>query len=236
MTKIAEAGPWPATFGPVSTATIASLLAPRGYRRQFLRGLRSLGAAGLAAPAFTVRLVPTRLDLAAGPDPFREVIETVPAGQVLVVDSMGDPRGGVIGDMLATRLAARGGAGLITDGAVRDSAALAGLNLGIWAAGTNSDLRSSAFAVAGTQQPVACAGVTVLPGDIMVADADGVIAVPAALAGELAELGRDQEHLEQYLAGRLAAGEPLEGLYPPDARRRAEYENWRATSGNGTRP
>jgi regulator of RNase E activity RraA len=237
VTKIAEAGPWAAKFGPVSTATIASLLAARGYRRQFLPGLHAVGAAaGLAAPAFTVRLVPTRPDLAAGPEPFREVIETAPAGHVLVVDSMGQPRGGVIGDMLATRLAARGGAGLVTDGAVRDSAALAGLGLGIWAAGTNSDLRGSAFAVAGTQQPVACAGATVLPGDIMVGDADGVIAVPAALAGEVAELGREQEDLEQYLAGRLRAGEPLEGLYPPDERRRAEYEDWRAAGADGTRP
>jgi regulator of RNase E activity RraA len=231
VTQIAAGSSWAAEFRQVSTATIASLLAARGYRRQFLGGLRGYGAAGLAAPAFTVRLVPSRPDLAAGPDRFPEVIETVPPGHVLVVDCMGEPRGGVIGDMLATRLAARGGAGLVTDGAIRDSAGLAGLGLGFWALGTNSDLRVSVFTVAGTQEPVACAGVTVLPGDIMVADADGVIAVPAGLAGEVAALGREQEDMEQYLAGRLRAGEPLAGVFPPDEQRRAEYAQWRAAGG-----
>jgi regulator of RNase E activity RraA len=235
VTKIAEAGPWRTAFGPVSTATIASLLAAHGYRKQFLSGLRGYGAARLAAPAYTVRLVPSRPDLAAGPDRFRQVIETVPAGHVLVVDSLGEPRGGVIGDMLATRMAVRGGVGLVTDGAVRDCAALAGLDLGIWAAGTNADLRGSVFTVAGTQELVACADVAVRPGDIIVADADGVIAVPEALAGEVAAQGREQEDLERYLAGRLRAGEPLEGVYPPDERRRAEYASWR-TATDGSRP
>jgi regulator of RNase E activity RraA len=231
MSQIAEAGAWPAEFEGVSTATIAGLLTARGYRRQFLYGLAAYGEPRLAAPAYTVRLVPTRPDLAAGPDRFREVIETVPAGHVLVVDSLGQPRGGVIGDMLATRLAARGGAGLVTDGAVRDSAGLAPLGLGIWAAGTNADLRASTLVVGGTQEPVACAGVTVLPDDILVADADGVIVVPGALAAAVAAQGREQESLEQYLAGRLRAGEPLAGTYPPDERHRAEYEAWRAGDG-----
>jgi regulator of RNase E activity RraA len=228
VTETADAGQWPARFEGVSTATIAGQLASRGYRRQFLTGLRRYGTAVLAASAFTIRLVPTRPDLAAGPDRFRAAVEAVPPGHVLVVDCMGDPRGGVIGDMLATRLAVLGGAGLVTDGAIRDAAGLAELKLAFWAADTNSDLRASVFTVAGTQEPVACAGVTVRPGDIMVADADGVIAVPAALAAEVAGDGREQEALERYLAGRIRAGEPLAGLFPPDERRRAEYEQWRA--------
>jgi regulator of RNase E activity RraA len=216
-----------AEFGGISTATIAGLLAARGYRRQFLSGLRAYGAPRLAAPAYTVRLVPARPDLTAGPDRFRAAIEAIPPGHVLVVDSMGRPRGGVIGDMLATRLAVRGGIGLVTDGAIRDSASLAELGLALWARETNADLRASVFTVAGTQEPIACAAVTVVPGDIMVADADGVIAVPAALATEIAGQGREQEDLESYLAGRLRAGEPLDGTFPPDERHRAEYRQWR---------
>jgi regulator of RNase E activity RraA len=231
VAEVAEAGGWGAAFEGVGRGPGGGLGRGRGWRKQFLFGLVPYGAARLAAPAFTVRLVPTRPDLAAGADRFREVIETVPAGHVLVVDSMGEPRGGVIGDMLATRLAARGGAGLVTDGAVRDSAGLAPLGLGIWARGTNADLRGSSLTVGGIQEPVACAGVTVLPGDVLVADADGVIVVPAALAAEVAAQGREQERLEQYLAGRLRAGEPLEGTYPPDERHRAEYEAWRAGEG-----
>lgn len=227
MTQMAEASEWPDRFEGVPTATIAGQLAARGYRRQFLTGLRRYGTAALAAPAFTIRLVPVRPDLAAGPDRFRAAVEAVPPGHVLVVDSMGDPRGGVIGDMLATRLAVLGGAGLVTDGAIRDCAGLAELGLAFWARDTNADLRASVFAVAGTQEPVACAGVSVLPGDIMVADADGVIAVPGPLAAEVAAAGRGQEDLERYLAGRIRAGEPLAGLFPPDDRRRAEYAEWR---------
>jgi regulator of RNase E activity RraA len=227
---------WTAEFDQVGTSTIASLLASRGYRHQFVGGLSNYGARGsLAAPAYTLRLIPTRPDLAAraAGDPYREAIEKMPPGQALLVDSMGDPRGGVIGDMLATRLAARGVSGVVTDGAVRDSRGLAPLDLSVYARAVNSDLRSSYSLVAGVQEPVACGGVSVIPGDILVGDEDGVIVVPRALAEEVARLGREQEDLESYVAIRLRAGEPLEGLYPPNETHRAAHFNVRARKKRG---
>ena len=134
------------------------------------------------------------------------------------IDSMGDGQAASIGDLLATRLAMRGVAGLVTDGSVRDSAGLAELDIAIHAPLVSANLRSARFYVAGLQEPIACGGVTVVPGDLVVADDDGPIVVPEALACGLATEAVEQERLEAYVGTRLRAGEPLAGLV--SARRR----------------
>ncbi len=129
--------------------------------------------------------------------------------------------------MLASRLVARGVVGVVTDGAVRDSRGLAPLAMPIYSRGVNSSLRSASYIVGDLQSTIACGGVTVVPGDILVGDEDGVIVIPGELAAELARLGREQEDLEAYLAPRVLAGESLIGLYPPNATNRAAFEEYR---------
>lgn len=223
----------PTRTGPVTpaAATVASLLDQRGYPDQWPAGVRSYGGrTGLVAPVFTARLAPTRKGLAGelGNGTFRSLLERVPAGHVLVVSALGVAGGALIGDLMATWLAARGVAGLVTDGAVRDSEVLGGIDLAVFAACVNPGAGSPRWEIAGIDEPVVCGGVTVLPGDRVVGDADGVVVVPGTEADEVLDLTTDQELLEEFVAERLRAGDSPHGLYPPDTARRVEFENWRA--------
>jgi regulator of RNase E activity RraA len=80
--------------------------------------------------------------------------------------------------------------------------------------------------VADLQVPIGCAGVAVYPGDVLVADHDGVIVVPRALAPVIAGPAAEQERLEAYLHERVRQGQPLWGVYPPDESTLADYRAW----------
>ena len=83
--------------------------------------------------------------------------------------------------------------------------------------------------MADLQVPVGCAGVAVYPGDIVVGDPDGVIIVPRSLAPVIAEDALEQETREAYLHTRVHNGESLLGLYPPNEKTMAEYQEWKAS-------
>ena len=78
---------------------------------------------------------------------------------------------------------------------------------------------------------VACAGVTIQPGDILVGDADGVVVLPPGLAAEVLADAREQERQEEFIAFRVAQGDPLDGLHPLSDARRPDYEAWLAQGG-----
>ena len=112
----------------VSTSTIATQLYKRGFRQPQLLGVRPISQVtdGFVAEAFTMRFIPAREDVNTL-DPYRsgntlqwDAIESVPPGQVIVVDSRGDTRAASGGDMLMTRAWKRGAAGFVTDGGLRD--------------------------------------------------------------------------------------------------------------------
>uniref|UniRef100_A0AAU2JZU7 4-hydroxy-4-methyl-2-oxoglutarate aldolase n=1 Tax=Streptomyces sp. NBC_00049 TaxID=2903617 RepID=A0AAU2JZU7_9ACTN len=109
---------------------------------------------------------------------LRELLHTPGEGAVLVVDGGGSPRTALVGDLIAGAAQRNGWAGLIIDGAVRDSVALGGLDLGVKALGTipRKSGKTGAGAVDG---PVTIGGVTFRPGDIVHADDDGVVVLPA---------------------------------------------------------
>ena len=71
--------------------------------------------------------------------------------------------------------------------------------------------------------------VVVYPGDVMVGDEDGVVCVPAEMAGEVAEAAKEQEELEAWLGREIANGRPLRGTYPPDAATRERYHQQRSS-------
>jgi 5-oxopent-3-ene-1,2,5-tricarboxylate decarboxylase / 2-hydroxyhepta-2,4-diene-1,7-dioate isomerase len=73
---------------------------------------------------------------------------------------------------------------------------------------------------------VACAGVTIQPGDICVGDADGVVVLPPAIAAEVLADASEQERQEEFIATRVAAGEPIEGLYPLGEAWLPAYQAW----------
>ena len=119
----------------VSVATVTMQLLKRGLRHTFIQGARPLNPqhARFAAEAYTLRTIPMREDLStpevlADPEyPQRKAIEACPPGQVLVCDSRGEQRAGMLGDILITRLMVRGVVAFVTDGPMRDAAAVAAI-------------------------------------------------------------------------------------------------------------
>jgi 5-oxopent-3-ene-1,2,5-tricarboxylate decarboxylase/2-hydroxyhepta-2,4-diene-1,7-dioate isomerase len=214
----------------VSTATLASLLRKRGLNGLTLDGLHSTRpATRMAGYARTVRYLPLREDLMdryAGLNAQKQAIEEIRPGEVLVIEARGETTAGTIGDILALRAQVRGAAGIVTDGAIRDSAALARLEIPAYHAAAHPAVLGRRHVPWESQVAVACAGVTIQPGDILVGDADGVVVLPPALAAEVLTQAREQERQEEFIAGRVAQGESIDGLYPLTDRTRPAYQAW----------
>jgi regulator of RNase E activity RraA len=221
-------------LGAVSTATITTILLKKGLRRVWMRGPRPLRPElpRLVGPAFTLRFVPAREDMAtpeswASPRSTRGAIEAMQPGCIAVVDAMGITEAGIFGDILCARMAQRRVTALVTDGALRDAAGVLGTGLPVWCAGAAAPPSVAGLTFVGWQEPIGCGVVAIFPDDIIVADGDGAVAIPAALAAEVAELGLEQERLEGWIMDEVEKGAALPGLYPPDAKAKARYEAWR---------
>ena len=226
----------------VTTATFTTVLLKMGLRNTWIRGARPVGEAAAArrraGRAFTLRFVPAREDLAtpaswASPISTRTAIEAMPAGAIAVVDAMGITDAGIFGDILCARMSKRGVAALVSDGVVRDLAGVLGTGLPVWCRGTSAPPSVAGLTFVGWQEPIGCGGVAVLPNDVVVADGDGAVVIPAALLAEVVELSLEQERHEGWIMGEIAADVPLPGLYPPNAATQARYQAWRAKDGKG---
>jgi len=221
----------------ITTATLTTLLLKKGLRNVWLRGARPLraGQPRLIGRAFTVRFVPAREDLAtpeswSSPISTRAAIEDMPAGCIAVVDAMGVSDAGIFGDILCARMQKRGVAALVTDGVVRDQAGVLGTGLPVWCSGAAAPPSVAGLTFVDWQRPIACGGVAVFPGDVVVVDDDGAVLIPAALLEDMLLLAPEQERLESWIMGEVDKGAALPGLYPPNAENRARYE---ATKKNG---
>ncbi len=225
-----------AAVGAVATATLASQLRKRGYDSVTLDRLHTtrpdLTMAGFAR---TLRYVPLREDLFAthggGMNAQKRAVEQVRASEVLVIEARGDPTAGTVGDILALRAQTRGATGIVTDGAIRDFAALKNLAIPVYYAATHPAVLGRRHVPWETDTTIACAGVTIQPGDIIAGDADGVIVVPRHLAREVAQDAAEQERQEEFIAEQVAKGEPIDGLYPIGRKWQAAYQAWLAENG-----
>jgi 5-oxopent-3-ene-1,2,5-tricarboxylate decarboxylase/2-hydroxyhepta-2,4-diene-1,7-dioate isomerase len=212
----------------VGTPGLSTALRKRGYHDIFLDGVRPLAPGmQLAGPARTLRFVPFRPDLAAarggGFNPQKRAFDTLAPGEVLVMEARGQADAGTLGDILALRARQRGAAGIVSDGAVRDSAAVAATGLAVFAQGAHPSVLGRRHVPWETDVVVACGGAAVAPGDWIVGDDDGVLVVPAALVDEmLAEAERDEQR-DAWIAARVAEGESLDGLFPMNERWLACY-------------
>ena len=219
----------------VSVATVTMQLLKRGLRHTFIQSSRPLNPqhARFAAEAYTLRTVPMREDLGtlavlADPEyPQRKAIEACPPGQVLVCDSRGEQRAGMLGDILTTRLMMRGVAAFVTDGPMRDAAAVAAIEFPTFCTGSAAPASLAAHFAVAVQEPIACGGVAVFPGDVLVGDADGVCVVPRSIADDIAHDAGEQELLEEFILERVRGGAPVPGTYPPDEATLQAFEAWR---------
>lgn len=218
----------------ISTATLTTVLLKKGLRNVWMRGTKPLkpGQERVVGPAFTLRFVPAREDLAtpeswASPISTRAAIEDMPEGCIAVVDAMGVQDAGIFGDILCARMMKRNVAALISDGVVRDLEGVLGSGLPVWCDGMAAPPSVAGLTFVGWQQPIACGGVAVFPGDVVVADKDGAVLIPAALLDAVLAEAPEQERMEGWIMTEIDRGVPLPGLYPMNAETKARYQAWK---------
>ena len=215
-----------------------SQLVAKGHEHCFINELDALHTdRRLVGRARTVRYLPTRPDLREQVYSKQKQLNYVSAeeaqpGDVLVFDAGGDTRSAVSGEITTIRFLARGGTGLIVDGALRDVPEIAGMPLQVYqrrgqAAAVRPNLMSVDY-----QVPVRIGSVTIQPGDLLVGERHGILVIPAALAEEVVEAALSKEDLESFQRELLLDGRSIYGVYPPDEDTRREYE----ASRRGTEP
>ena len=219
------------TLSQVTTATLTTLLLKKGLRNVWMRGTRPLnpGQPRLVGPAFTLRFVPAREDLAtpeswSKPISTRGAIEAMPAGCIVVADAMGVTDAGIFGDILCARMKKKGVAALVTDGVLRDVAGVRGTGLPVWCQGGAAPPSVAGLTFVNWNEPIGCGGVAVFPDDVVVVDDDGAVLIPQALVAEMVATAPEQERLEGWIMSEVEKGASLPGLYPPNAENKARYE------------
>ena len=220
----------------VAVATICTALYKRGLRNQFIQDVRPVAPKdrNMVGQAFTLRYIPAREDLNPievfrDPEhPQRKGVEVCPPGAVMVIDSRKDPRAASAGSILVARLMKRGVLGVVTDGGFRDSPEIAALDIPCYhnrpAAPTNLTVHQAID----LEVPIGCGDAPVFPGDVIVGDREGVVAIPLHLADEIAEEAVEMTAFEDFVTEQVLEGKPVVGLYPATkAETLADFEAWR---------
>ncbi len=219
----------------MSTATACMNLYKMGIHTVFMQGLHPLAPLGigkrLVGRAVTLRFLPVRedVDAALTPEqrhtaPYRLAVESIKPGDILVIDAMGYLATGTFGDMLSARMKHLGAVATVVDGAVRDSPFIRQVGLptfvrGVHAGGIERGLMSVDF-----NTPIQCGGVLVIPNDLLLADDEGVMVIPASYAERLAEVGVAEEDEEQFIRAQIEAGVSIQEVYPPNEKWLAAYK------------
>ena len=222
-----------AKINSVGTATLSAQLRKHGYNAVTIDGLTSTRPdARLVGRARTLRYIAFREDLfeahGGGYNAQKRSFDTVGPDDVIVIEARGERGTGTVGDILALRAQVRGAAGIVTDGGVRDLAAVTALDIPTYHAGPHPAVLGRRHVPWDTDLTIACGGAAVQPGDVIVGDADGVLVIPPFLVEEIVDDAIEQELEETFIAEQVAAGEKVDGLYPMNAEWKARFAQWRA--------
>ena len=218
----------------VPVAGLSAQLRKRGLNNVTIDGVRPMHpGTKIVGTAKTLRFVPGREDLfqshGGGYNAQKRAFDAVGEGEIIVIEARGETGSGTLGDILALRAKARGAAGIVTDGGVRDYDAVAGIGIPVYSSGAHPAVLGRKHVPWDVDVTIGCGGTTVQPGDVLVGDADGVIVLPPAIAEEVADAALAQEDEDAWVAEQVAAGHPVDGLFPMNAEWRARYDTWRRT-------
>lgn len=223
----------------VGTSTLTGVLNRRGLKSMTLYDVWPLRPEQprLVGIAFTMRFIPSREDKDGPTSTNRSMVqpqamEECPPGHVLMVDSRGDSRAASAGDLYVGRLKARGCAGIVTDGGLRDTDGVAKTGLPAYLRRPSSPPSPIAHRPVDLQLPIACGGVAVYPGDIVVGDKDAVLVIPPDIVEAVADEALKTYDYEEFAEAEVARGRPLKGLFPvagDEAKR--DYEAWKKARG-----
>ncbi len=237
MTKLKQA-----TFEKlmkVSTATLTTAMFKRGFRNVFIQGPQRLNPGkNMVGYAYTLRYIPSREDLdildsfANRENPQRKGVEECPAGAVFMIDSRQDATAASAGCILVTRLQTLGCRGVVTDGGFRDTPEIAALSMPAYHSRPSAPTNLTKHHAVAINDPIACGGVSVFPGDIIVGDNEGVVCIPAHMADEVADEAVEMTVFEDFVMEKVQQGASTFGLYPPtDPETKNKFQTWREANG-----
>ncbi len=223
----------------VSTATLTTVLFKRGLKNIFLQGLHRLRPGeNMVGPAYTLRYIPAREDLdhlesfADRTNAQRKGVEECPPGAIFMIDARGDASAASAGCILATRLQARGCRGIVTDGGFRDTPEIAELDMPGFHARPSAPTNLTRHHAVAVNDPIACGGVSVFPGDIIVGDNEGVVCIPHHMAHDVADEAAEMTVFEDFVMELVKQGASTFGLYPPtDPSTANRFKAWRQEKG-----
>jgi regulator of RNase E activity RraA len=221
----------------VSSATASATLHKMGIRQTYIDGpVARIPGTKVVGPAVTLQFMPQREDIASGAGQEQaekvsalwSVFDTVQPGDVLVIQAWGDTYTGCMGDMLTTYFKGRGGAGVVVDGCVRDWPKIRELEVPMWTVGVTPNYASQSTLFPWAYNvPIACSRVLVMPGDIIIADDDGAVLVPAKMGELVAKATLEHEEWEVFSRIRLLEGGALRKYYPLSDEGWEEYQEWK---------
>jgi regulator of RNase E activity RraA len=218
----------------VGTSTLTGILFGRGLRNMFLQEVAPIrpDIPRMVGLAFTMRFIPAREDRNRPGTPGRgqvqrQAMEECPPGHVLVVDARGDARAASAGDLYVGRLKARGCAGIVTDGGLRDSEGILRTGLPAYHRRASSPPSPIVHQPIDLNLPIACGGVAVYPGDVIVGDRDGVVVIPPDIVDEVAQEAVEATLYDEFAEQEVAGGRSLIGLFPaPGEEAKRDFALW----------
>jgi regulator of RNase E activity RraA len=217
----------------VGIESVWSLVTAEGYPQNFINELTPLKPNyRMVGRARTMRYLPNRKDVraklyAAGPQLNYKSAEEAQPGDILVFDAGGETRAGVSGGVTTIRFLVRGGAGMVIDGAMRDVPELEAMHIQTYMRRGHASSVSPIMMSVDYQVPVRIGSVTVVPGDILVGDSQGILVIPADIAEKVADRALEHDEQEEFQRQLLLKGESIYGVYPMSPANRKLFEAWR---------
>ena len=218
----------------VSTASACQMLIAEGWRDTYMVGLLPLQPLGLGR-RLVGRARTCRYLMRRGPhgphdpnvrrnSPEIVSIESLEPGDIFCVDALGVPTSGIIGDILTARIQALGALAAIIHGAVRDSPFINELDFPVFTAAVHPAHSGRDLMPVDHDRPINMAGVHVKPGDILLCDDEGAVAMPLHLAELVARVCPPKERMETWIRRKVVEGGSVHDFYPLNAENEALYE------------